>query len=263
MLPAFRFFAFWVVSIGLYLVRLGGAIVTVWSPAADRAWLRGVMRVWARASCRLFGLRVRVEGQVPPRPFFLVCNHLSYADIFVLAAVADCQFVAKSEVRAWPLIGLLARSAGTVFIDRARKRDLRRVIDVMDREWVLAPGIVVFAEGTSSAGEDVLPIKPGLLEFPAARGVPVWPATIQYRTDPRDPPAGEIVCWWGDATFAGHFLRFMRVRPFEAVLRIGACPVEGTDRKDLAGRVREAMRRDFQPTTPPSHVEDAIGAPAG
>ena len=88
------------------------------APRARRRARNAVFRAWARVCLRVAGGRLRVEGPAPRAPFLLVCNHLGYVDVPVLAACTGAWFVAKMEIRGWPLVGVLCRSAGTLFIDR-------------------------------------------------------------------------------------------------------------------------------------------------
>jgi 1-acyl-sn-glycerol-3-phosphate acyltransferase len=131
-------------------------------------------------------------------------NHLGYLDILMLATQVDAPFVAKAEVAHWPVIGLLCRSVGTIFIDRARKRDLPRVIDEMVAALQRGRRVIFFPEGTSTSGATVLPFRSPLFEATIRTGVPVRYASLAYCTPKGAPPAHQVVCWWGDMTFIDH-----------------------------------------------------------
>src|SRR5690349_85129 len=109
------------------------------SPARDHSAVRFVRR-YRRA--------VRVAaggaGAAPPPPFVLVANHLSYLDVVVLAAQTDCRFIAKLDVSSWPLVGLLCRTVGTIFVDRENRRDLVRVNAATGRAIREGVGVVLF-----------------------------------------------------------------------------------------------------------------------
>lgn len=236
-----RMTLFWGLTAILYGIRLAGLLVTCWRHRWDRAWRARLFRLWARGNLRIFGITIAVRG-VPPRGrFFLVTNHLSYVDIFVLSSLLDCTYVAKADVGGWPVIGALARTVGTVFIDRTRRRDLLRVNRLLDREWAWGGSLVVFAEGTSSAGEAVLPLKPGLLEFAARNRVPVHYAVLRYRTGPRDAAAEESVCWWGEMPFFTHFTGLMKLEKVEASVAFCAQAVDVEERKSGAVALRARM----------------------
>lgn len=208
---------------------------------------RAIFRCWARGAAGLLGLRVTLDGTVPKAPFFLVSNHLSYLDIVTYAAVMPARFVAKREVRGWPVVGLLARAMGTIFIDRTVKRDALRVMDRLGAAAREGDGVVLFAEATSSAGHEVLPFRPALLEWAARSGSPVHHASVGYRTAAGSIPARLSVCWWGDMTFGRHLVALARLPWIEATLRFGDAPIAEGDRKRLAEQLHQAVSARFIP----------------
>ncbi|MDZ7343109.1 MAG: 1-acyl-sn-glycerol-3-phosphate acyltransferase [candidate division KSB1 bacterium] len=193
-------------------------------------------------------LKVHVKGRPPAPPFYLVSNHLSYLDVIAYFTQVDCIFVAKAELASWPLFGLLAKSANTVFIDRTNKRDIPRVITLIEQTFHTSDGLIVFPESTSTKGDEVLPFKPSLLEYAAEKNFPVSYATIHYRTGPTDPPAFLSVCWWGDMTFGGHFLDLLKLSCIEATIVFGAATVKGNDRKMIARELWHLTNQQFVPT---------------
>ena len=143
------------------------------APCLRRPARNVIFRVWARLCLRVIGGRLRVEGSPPRAPFLLVCNHLSYVDIPVLAACTDAWFVAKMEIRAWPLVGVLCRSVGTIFIDRKLTRDVLRVNELVEDVLRRGYGVVIFPEGTSTQGFEVGRFRTSLLDYPARNGMQV------------------------------------------------------------------------------------------
>lgn len=215
---------------------------------SERVRLRSaVVRAWARALASLFRMRIEVRGTPPVRPFFLVSNHLSYIDIIALATILECTFVAKSDIAGWPVVGALARSVNTIFIDRTSFQDIPRVIGLIEQTMAEGSGIVLFPEGTSTSGAGVLPFSPALLE-PAARArLPVHYAAISYRTPQDEPPAHIAICWWGDMTFVPHFIGALGLKRFEAFIDFGEQPIVEGNRKELARKLRTAVAERFEP----------------
>ncbi len=209
-----------------------------------RIWVK---RSWARGVAWLLGVRTETVGHAPQAPFFLVCNHLSYLDIVVLLTLADCVFVAKSDVARWPVIGLLARTSGTLFVDRERKADLRRAIAEVERTLAEDVGVVVFPEGTSTAGSEVLHFKPSIFEVPARTGRPVWCASLSYQTGSAAHPPSTSVCWWGDMTFGRHLYGLLQIPSVRARVAFGANPVVDGDRKALARAAHRSVQAQFTP----------------
>ena len=129
----------------------------------------------------------------------------------------------------------------TIFLDRERKRDGVNANRRIEAALAAGEGVIIFPEGTSSDGDGVLPLMPSLLSVPAARGEPVWYASISYRTPPGEVSASRAVAWWGDDAFLPHLLALLRLPRFEAHLRIGPAPITGRDRKELAHRLHTAI----------------------
>ena len=134
-----------------------------------RTWM---FQRWSRGMLVLLGVRLETHGTPPRAPFVLVSNHLSYLDVLVLASRVPCVFVAQADVAGWPAIGRLCRAADTVFIDRGNKRDIPRVMHRIRGILTSGRGVVLFPEGTTSAGADVGPFRPSLLETAAAADLP-------------------------------------------------------------------------------------------
>jgi lyso-ornithine lipid O-acyltransferase len=213
----------------------------------ERAWRRLCFRAWGHLAARAMGMRLRVRGAAPRGPFLLVANHLGYADVVALAAATGAAFVAKSEVARWPLVGALSRGAGTIFVERGRRRGLPGSLARIERELKAGAGVVLFAEGTSTAGARVGAFKSSLLEAAARADAPVHYAALSYRTPAGEPEASRAVCWWGEMTFPAHVFGLLRLSRFEAELVFGEEPVRAADRKALAGELWSAVSARFNP----------------
>lgn len=239
--------AFSLATIGFYLLWLVIAPCAYF--CARRRWRNFIFRHWAQTIVTILGIKIHTNAILPATPFFLVSNHLSYLDIVVLASQIDCVFIAKHEVKRWPVFGLLSRSMDTIFIDRARASDIPRVNALIVETLQSGQNIVVFPEGTSTAGAAVWPFKPSLLE-PAARGnFPVAYASISYRTPPGEMPAHLSVCWWGAMTLMPHLWGVFRLSSIEATLTFGQETLQGRERKELAQRLHAAVTQIFIPST--------------
>jgi lyso-ornithine lipid O-acyltransferase len=194
----------------------------------------GWLRTWSRRYLRQMGIAVDYAGP-PPQRGVLVSNHQSYVDILVLAAVQPVVFVAKSEIRAWPIVGWLTRCAGTVFVRRDRRLDVARVIAQLPAIVHERAVVAFFPEGTCTDGNTLLPFLPSLLA-PAVRNQwPVTPAWIGYAID--DGIAAEEACYWGGMTFAPHLLNLLSKQRVRARVVFGLPERAGTDRKQLARRL--------------------------
>jgi 1-acyl-sn-glycerol-3-phosphate acyltransferase len=206
------------------------------SARARAAWLQRT----CRRLVRLLSIRADYTG-APATGGLLVCNHLSYLDILVLAARHPLAFVAKKDVRTWPVIGWLTECGGTLFVDREQRGDVVRIATKLS--GVIASGTVVcvFAEGTSSDGTDVLPFRPSLLQPAITGGWVVTPAWIGYSLE--HGSVADEVAYWRDMSFLPHLLKLFTKERIGASVRYGTGRRPNADRKTLAARLRTEVRR--------------------
>lgn len=196
--------------------------------------------LWLQWTCqrvlRVLGIDL-VETGRRPHGVMVAANHCSYLDILVLAALTPTVFVAKREVRRWPIFGWFAARSGTRFIDRTRRGDVVRIAEEMAP--VLAEGLslVVFLEGTTTDGGAVLPFKPSLLEPAVRAGWPVVPAALQYRVPEGHDVAREIA-WWGDMTLPPHLWNLLKMEWVDASVQWGGARKAEGDRKAVAAALQ-------------------------
>lgn len=205
--------------------------------APNVLWLHWILR----CALRIAGGRLDVKGN-PPRSGLIVSNHLSYADIATLGSACPCSFVSKAEVKAWPFIGWSAALAGTVFVRRARRREVAGQVEDIKQALARGVPIVLFPEGTSTDGLQVLPFRSALLQAALETGCDVTPAALEYDTDPPGDAVRDI-CWWGGVGFLPHVWRLLSLGGFRAVVIFGASRRAGTDRKTEAASLREEVLR--------------------
>lgn len=204
------------------------------------------MRSWSKGSARIFNFRVEFEGKPPKEPFFLVCNHLSYLDIIPLYFYLNCTFVAKKEVRSWPVLGFLVYMMGVIFIDRKNKGDVVRVNKILTESLNKYQGIVIFPEGTSTGGKSILPFKSSLLEYPSSQNLDVYVASIHYKTSDRDPDAVDSVCFFGARqSFPNHVFLMAKNHHIDCRINFNEEPVKATNRKELAEKLHQRMMNQF------------------
>ena len=235
----------------LYPCLLGTRLLERFAPVPAVALRCLLTRTWARTTLFVMGIRVVQEGTPPRPPFLAVGNHLSWLDILVLLSRLEARFVSKAEVAGWPLAGHLATIAGTVYLDRGRKRDLKRTGSALESALSRGEGAVVFPEGTSTRGAEVLPFRASLFQVAVDAEVPVAPFSLQYRTPEDQPPAHLVLCWWGDMDFAPHFWGALKLRSAVATLRFPAARPVGEDRKELALEAHRTVSSAFVPSLAP------------
>jgi 1-acyl-sn-glycerol-3-phosphate acyltransferase len=207
------------VALGLALLRV---IFRFW-----RLRLRGPLTLesralWMQSSCRLvldgLGVHYRVEG-APPTSGLVVANHLGYLDILILSAAMPCFFVSKMEIAGWPFFGAAARAGGTIFLDRSSLASANSVAEEIIQRLKGPVPVLLFPEGTTSDGSQVLPFRSRLIDPATTAGAPITAAAILYMID------GGIeereLCWIGDAAFLPHLWKTLGTPGFFAVVRFG------------------------------------------
>jgi 1-acyl-sn-glycerol-3-phosphate acyltransferase len=242
-----RFAGLIALTIGVQVLWLAGLPLAKWAENT-RFWREWIFERWSHGFIRLLGMELTVIGTPPAPPFFLVSNHLGYADIPALRSVLECVFVAKGDIRAWPVAGWIVSSYGTIFIDRHNRRDIPRAGGEILAAMARGEGVTVFPEGTSWNGREILKFNSSFLEFAARSRVPVHYASIRYETYDDDPPASEAVAWWRDeSTFGAHIFELFKLRGFKATIVFGKRPISDGDRKELAVKLRDAVADQFVP----------------
>jgi len=205
--------------------------------------------IWVQGCARRFlsslNITYAIEGK-PATYGLVVANHLSYLDVLVLSAEMPCFFVAKVEIGGWPFFGRAARSGGTIFVNRGSLESAQSVAEQM-KERLMLPievPVLLFPEGTSTDGSEVMRFHSRLIDPATSLGVPITPAAIRYTIHDGTPE--RELCWYGDETFVHHLWKVLGVGGFEAEVRFGE-PRVYSDRRVAADATHEeiaAMRRE-------------------
>lgn len=199
---------------------------------------------WLQYSSRrvlaIFKTQIKTSGSIP-KSGLLVSNHLSYVDILVIASITPAMFVAKREVKGWPIFGFFARLAGTVFVDREHRSKVGQTTGEIETALNENALVVLFPEGTSSNGESVLPFKSSLLQPAARQTHALFASHIQYEIE--DGNVGEEVCYWGDMTLVPHLINLLGIKRIQAEVRFTQMRAASTDRKELAKQLHSEILR--------------------
>jgi len=211
-------------------------------PGMSQPQREATVQAWALKMLGILGIGLEVRGQ-PPRqgPLLLVSNHLSWLDILVMHAARYCRFVSKSDVKAWPLIGMLASGAGTLYIEREKRRDAMRVVHHMAESLQAGEIVAVFPEGTTGDGSAVLPFHGNLIQAAISAHAPVQPVALRF-VDPAGGQDSRSALYLGDDTLVASVWRTVSGPPFRAVVTYGEPQyAQGRDRRRWAADLRDAV----------------------
>jgi 1-acyl-sn-glycerol-3-phosphate acyltransferase len=168
----------------LALLIVGGAVMAGLLPLMWPRLRQRIIRGWSRQVLAALGVAVNVSsGRSHLQGGLILPNHISWLDIIVLNSLLPARFIAKDEVSRWPVIGWLARQAGTLFVKRGVRREAARLNQRLSALITFGEHVVLFAEGTTTDGSKVLPFHSALLEPAVATNSLVYPAAIRYHTD--------------------------------------------------------------------------------
>lgn len=171
--------AFRLAGVALHLAY-GLCVATALYPLLSLASRRQLQQRWSQRLLAILGVRLEVSGAAAINGL-LVANHISWLDVFVISSIAPATFVCKSEVRRWPLIGLLCARTGTVFLERGSRSAALQVNRTLAGKLRNGEQVAVFPEGTTSAGESLLAFRAALLQSAIDAQTHVQPLALRYR----------------------------------------------------------------------------------
>jgi len=226
-----------------FALHLGyGLALALIYPGLSLALRQRILQRWSAGLLRIFNVRVEFtagDAQLPPRQGLIVTNHISWLDVFVLNAVVPMRFVAKSEVRRWPVIGWLCARAQTLFIERGKARSAARInadmVELLQRGECLA----IFPEGTTTDGASVASFHASLLQPAIDAEALVHPVAIRYQD--AQGAHSTVAAYIGELSFGASLWNILRAA--ELHVRLDAAPpldACGMDRRSLT---RAAQQR--------------------
>ena len=174
----------------------------------------------------ILGIRIELHKMaqaLPKRGVFFVINHFSYIDGIIASSIFPFVFIGKTELKNWPLLGIMIRLSETVFVDRVHilniKDELEKVTFLLNSNV----NVILFPEGTSSNGKAVIPFKSSFFAAPLQAECKIVPLTIKYKkingreiNDSNE----DLVYWYGDMEFFPHFVGVLGLKSIEAELKV-------------------------------------------
>ena len=225
--------------LGLHLLQ-AIFIAAVLLPSVNPAWRDRLIRYWSRGLLKVLGVRMQMQpAPVLPDGALLVCNHISWLDIYLIYAARRVHFVSKAEVRAWPVFGWLAQQGGTLFLDRTRRADTARVNTTMRELMQQGAWVAVFPEGTTSDGRGLKRFLSSLLQPAVELGCPIVPAALRYRT--RAGEYSAAAAYIDDLSLWVSLKRIISEPDLVAELKFGEPFAANEHRRKLAHRAEHAV----------------------
>lgn len=211
---------------------------------------RTLLHRWTHELMRIIGVRVSCYGKPLTANVLFVSNHISFLDIIVISAFVPVRFLAKHSVRYWPVIGYLAAISGSLFIERGKRSQLGRTLVAMKLALAGTRPVLIFPEGTTSLGTQVLSFHSGLFQAAVDHKIPVQTLTLHYRRDHRPD---RLAAYIDQDNFLISLLRLLAQPQTEAHLSFTPAVDTGDlNRQQLAAfcHARISQNLQFQLQTP-------------
>ena len=234
----------------------GLAIVLFAFPTLDVSARRERISWWSAKMLAVLGIGFEHVGTPAEGGSLLAANHVSWLDIMAIhAVVPQARFVSKADVKAWPLVGRLVDGAGTLYLERERKRDALRVVHAVAEALSAGQVVAIFPEGTTSTGHGLLPFHANLLQAAISTSTPVQPVALRFSEAAN--PVSEAVEFVGATSLTRSLWQTscgdgVRVR----LAFLPPRPSAGADRRELAALLRSDIAAalgidlDAEPATP-------------
>ncbi|HEX5361966.1 MAG TPA: lysophospholipid acyltransferase family protein [Fluviicoccus sp.] len=205
---------------------------------------RPVIRYWHRRMCQVLNLQVRVHGEPDPRPALWVSNHVSWMDIPVIGAHFPVSFLSKAEVADWPIVGHLARAAGTLYIKRG-SGDANSVSSQMASHLQAGRSVLFFPEGTTTDGRQLKTFFHKLFQAACVTGADIQPVVLCYRDEQGE--LHSVAPFIGDDEFTDHLMKVLKEKPMQVeLLVLPRVSVDGRDARALSKHLRQLMAEGLE-----------------
>ncbi len=236
-LAIIRIGAYIVVFVVFVMIGVFGHVLFFMSPPRLLRWIVFFEQWWARVTCRVFNIHVRIEGNTKIKPgSLIVANHVGSPDIFVLSACFKGFFVSKAEIADWPLFNGLARLGMTIFADRSKRHQVKAVIGEIEARLKSGHSVILFPEARATDGTDVVPFKSAVFEAAVLADRPVVPVEIHYH-DGHQP----TIAFYGDS-FISHIMALLKTLRLSVTVTVLPEISAGADRQTLAAKSYRAIR---------------------
>ncbi len=208
---------------------------------------------WCGGLLRAFNIKVMLHGHLPPastNSIMFVANHISWSDIHALNSVIPVRFIAKSDIKSWPVFGYLVRKSNTIFVERGKRQEAGRIVELTKESLSAGDNVCFFPEGTTTdgtgmnshclQGKPALPFKSSVLQAAIDANAKIWPVAIRY-----SHPDGSIntqMAYAGDTTLIESMHSVLKQKnPTVALHFLTPIRASGKSRRDLTEAAYDAI----------------------
>lgn len=247
----------------MFHIGIGLLVAGVIFPRVSAHRQARITQWWSQKTLRILNVVLSIHGARPAegvRNLVVASNHISWLDIYVINAAQPARFVAKAEIRNWPIVGWLCERAGTIFIHRTKRSDTARINEEM--RAVLATGwsIGLFPEGTTTSGDRLLKFHSSLFEPAVVNRAVVSPIALRYRSSSGEPT--DVVAYIGELSFAESLTKIIAQKSMIAEITFApAIEAETLTRRDLALQAETAVATILNVPLPHAHQRFTAEAP--
>ena len=239
----------------MFHIGIGLLVAGVIFPRVGAQRQARITQWWSQKTLRILNVVLSIHGARPAegvRNLVIASNHISWLDIYVINAAQPARFVAKAEIRDWPIVGWLCEKAGTIFIHRSKRSDTARINEEM--RDVLASGwsIGLFPEGTTTSGDRLLKFHSSLFEPAVVNRAVVSPIALRYRSSSGEPT--DVIAYIGELSFAESLTKIIAQKSMIAEVTFApAIEAAALTRRDLALRAEAAVAAILNVPLPHAH----------
>jgi 1-acyl-sn-glycerol-3-phosphate acyltransferase len=219
-------------------------IAAIVLPLCSNARKLGLVQWWCGGLLRAFHIQVKTFGDLPPantNGVMFIANHVSWADIHALNSKIALRFVAKSDIKDWPIFGYLVTKANTLFIDRSKRQEAGRIVDTVAQSLIAGDNLCYFPEGTTTDGRQIVPFKSSVLQAAINANASIWPVAIRYVN--QDGSINTEMAYAGETTMIESMKLVIAQK--NALVELHFLPpmqADGRDRRVLTEAVYQAIK---------------------
>ncbi len=228
---------------------LGILIIAVSWPFSEEKTRTTLTKWWCRRLLKCFNIRVISFGELPAvnasNNMFL-CNHVSWADIYALNSVLPLQFIAKSDINHWPILGYLVRKSGTIFINRSSRKDTSRIVETTTKRLLAGANVGFFPEGTTTDGTTLAPFKSSIVQAAINAKAKLHPVAIRYPLATGD--INTAMAYAGETTLAESMMNVLRQKePMVELHYLMPIDAQSDNRQQLTQLAFEGIAKALNP----------------